>query len=800
MLRLLLLFLLTSFFASAVAQSVTVSGYLRDGESGEPLISATVYHSLGKQGTATNRYGFYSLSLPRADSVRLRFSYVGYAPVERIFPLLRDTVINLELNSNALLEEVVIKGPEKTLHEEVQMSVLRLQVRQVQTLPAFLGEADILKTLQLLPGVQSGYEGTAGLYVRGGSPDQNLILLDGVPVYNVSHLFGFFSVFNPSSISYIELIKGGFPARYGGRLSSVLDIRMKEGNRKQFAGEVNVGLIASSATVEGPILKDKASFIISGRRTYLSLLARPLLDEFAGEDELDYYFYDLNAKVNARLGKKHQLFLSAYTGYDQGLIDNRSNQVRQDIQINSRDQFSLQWGNLTTALRWNYAIGPRWFSNTTLSYSRYNYENDVFYETLMRPRNPDLGSEQPEVSFNLSRQRSRSSIEDWAGRIDLSFIPNPRHIVQFGASAIYHTFNPGQVNFVFDTLTSPQVITNNSTLGSAIVNAWEGFVYLEDEWQPTTRLGMNLGVHASAFSVEHETYTSIQPRVSARYLLDETLALKVSYASMAQFIHLLTNAGLGLPTDLWVPSTQRVRPQEAWQGAIGLAKTLPGGRQISLEGYYKEMDNLLEYRDGADFLDVEEDWQEKVVVGEGRSYGAELLLEQTTGKLTGWVGYTLSWTDRRFDEVNFGERFPFRYDRRHDISITGTYQWTERLNVSATWVFGTGQAVTLPVSSYDPIEVVDFFLREEISEGDIEEIQGRNGFRMQAYHRLDLSMQHTKKKKWGERVWTIGVYNAYNRLNPFFINRDIRPNASKQFVQYTLFPILPAISYTLRFQ
>ncbi|WKN43987.1 TonB-dependent receptor [Tunicatimonas pelagia] len=807
MLRLLLVLLPVFYSTFSLAQSYTLSGYVRDAQTGEPLIQATVISST-HGGTTTNRYGYYSLTIPgvetsAADSLQLRFSYVGYAPQTLRLPLQEDIIINVELTASNLLEEVIVEAPEALVHQRTQMSVLSITPEQVARMPALLGEADVLKSLQLLPGVQSGNEGTAGLYVRGGSPDQNLILLDGVPVYNVSHLFGFFSVFNPSSVSYVELIKGGFPARYGGRLSSVLDIRMKEGNMKQFAGEASLGIISGSASIEGPIIKDRASFIISGRRTYLDLIAQPLLNEFVNDDEegqVNYYFYDLNAKVNARLGKKHHLYLSAYAGQDEGAISDERSRLLEGVQTNSRDNFDLAWGNLTTALRWNYTIAPRWFSNTTLTYSRYDYNNDVTYETIRSGNLTNDIEAALDSAYNFSRQRYRSSIEDWAGRVDVNFTPNPKHDIQFGASAIHHTFNPGAVNYVFDTLASDDVIAGDTLLGSAIIEAWETFVYLEDQWQPSPRFGMNLGVHASAFQVEGETYTSLQPRVSMRYLLAKSLALKASYAQMAQFIHLLTNSGLGLPTDLWVPATERIRPQRAWQAAVGLAKTLRNGLQVSLEGYYKEMDNLLEYRDGADFLNIEEDWQDKVVVGEGRSYGAELLVEQRAGKLTGWVGYTLSWTDRQFDEVNFGERFPFRYDRRHDISVTTSYQWTSKLTASANWVFGTGQAITLPVSSYDPIELADFYFRDVVSEGDVEEIRGRNGFRMQPYHRLDVNIQHSKEKKWGERVWTIGIYNAYNRRNPFFIDRDTLPNRRKQFVQYTLFPILPAISYKLRFE
>ncbi len=792
--------ILISFGLVSQAQQLhTVSGYVRDAQTGEPLIQATVLNLSGGQGIATNRYGFYSFTLT-ADSAQLRFSYVGYVPAAVAIPLQKDTVLNIDLVANTLLEEVVVEGtPEDAVHERTQMSVVSVQPEQIRKMPALLGEVDILKTLQLLPGIQSGNEGTVGLYVRGGSPDQNLILLDGVPVYNVSHLFGFFSVFNPSSVSYVELIKGGFPARYGGRLSSVLDIRMKEGNMKQFAGEVSLGLISGSASIEGPIIKDKASFIISGRRTYLDLVAKPLLKKFVGEGEegdVGYYFYDLNAKVNYRLGKNHHFYLSAYTGRDEGTIsDQRENRI-QGVETISNSDFNLQWSNLTTAFRWNYIISPRWFSNTSVTYSRYDYDNDVTYKTIRK----GLSTEANDSSYTLSRQRYRSAIEDWAARIDVNFLPNPKHNIQAGANMIWHTFNPGAVNYVFDTLADDPVVSGDTVLGSAIVKAQEGYVYLEDEWQPFRRIGANLGIHASAFSVNSKTYTSLQPRVSLRYLPGKTLALKASYARMTQYIHLLTNAGLGLPTDLWVPATERIAPQQAQQVAVGLAKTLTGGLQVSLEGYYKTMENLLEYKDGADFLDVEEDWQDKVVVGKGRSYGVELLVEQRTGRLTGWLGYTLSRTERQFDEVNFGAWFPFRYDRRHDISVTASYQWTKRLTVSANWVFGTGQAVTLPVSSYDPIEITDFYFRDLVSEGDIEEIRGRNGFRMNPYHRLDINLQHRKEKKWGARIWTVGVYNAYNRKNPFFIDRDTFADGTKRFVQYTLFPILPAISYQLRFQ
>lgn len=770
-----------------LAQKHTISGYIKDATNGEVLIGANVFDLKASSGTSSNTYGFYSLTLP-PDSVSLVYSYVGYRPQVVQLLLTQDTLINIELTESSLLDEVVISAAEaEKIQEVTQMSTISVPIEQVKNLPAFLGEVDVLKTLQLLPGVQSGNEGTSGLYVRGGGPDQNLILLDGVPVYNASHLFGFFSVFNADAINNVQLIKGGFPARYGGRLSSVIDISMKEGNMKEFHGEGSLGLIAGKLTLEGPIIKDKTSFIISGRRTWIDVLARPLIKAQTGGDEtVGYYFYDLNAKVNHRFSDRDRIYLSAYLGDDRFYSRFKYEDVVNGIALEDEDEAGLQWGNITSALRWNHMFTPKLFSNTTLTYSRYRFDisNEYRYEYLEDSSNQKL------VDSGLAKYLS--GIEDYAAKIDFDYLPSPNHYVRFGVNAIRHTFRPGALNLRYDDNFSEDAL--DTLLGSQQTQAVEFAAYVEDDIEITNRLKINAGLHFSGFYVNDKLYTSLQPRIAGRYLLNEQLSLKASYVQMAQFIHLLTNSGIGLPTDLWVPATDRVRPQTAQQWALGGAYNWRSGYEISLEGYYKNMRNLIEYREGADFINVNQDWQDKVAVGDGRSYGAELLIQKKKGRTTGWLGYTLSWTDRQFDDLNFGERFPYKYDRRHDLGLAVVHEWRENIDVSATWVYGSGNTVTLPTAIYQSSGHSSFF-------GEVYDYGERNGFRMRAFHRLDASITFRKQNRWGERAWVFGVYNAYARQNPFYMYLDpaSEPGQDSQFKQVSLFPIIPSISYRFNF-
>jgi outer membrane cobalamin receptor len=773
--------LLTSSFAHA--QRYTISGSVSDASSGESLIGASIYNIRSLQGTTANSYGFYSISLP-PDSVELRISYVGYEQqIVRLF-LSKDTTINFALVSGSLLKEVVVSGSvDDQIQETTRMGTIDVPLEQIKAMPALLGEVDVLKVLQLLPGVQSGAEGSSGLYVRGGGPDQNLILLDGVPVYNASHLFGFVSVFNADAINHVELVKGGFPARYGGRLSSVIDIRMKEGNSQKLQGEGSVGLVASRLTIEGPIAKGKTSFIVSGRRTYIDLLASPLIKlATKGEETAGYHFYDLNAKINHRFNDKNTLYLSLYTGDDKAYA--RSDYVYTDSpseRTEGKDEFRLQWGNITTAIRWNSIINKKLFSNLTATYSRYRF--GVYGDQQ------ETATASGTTQMDYFHTAYISGIRDFALKADFDFIPSPAHYIRFGIQAIDHLFTPGVLSFHSTEIA-------DTTMGATETYAKEYSAYVEDDFLITDKFKINGGIHASAFSVNGRLYHSVQPRVSARYLLSRDLSLKASYAQMAQYIHLLTNVGIGLPTDLWVPATATIGPEHSHITSAGLAYNLRSNYEITLEGYYKKMEGLIEYKDGANYLNVESDWQTKVESGSGESYGAELFLQKKTGKITGWVGYTLSWTNRTFANINFGRTFPYRYDRRHDVEIAAAYDWRENRQFALTWVYGTGAAVTLPQSSYAQYYSDPSYYGYG---NGIEYYSGRNGYRMRAYHRLDLSYTTTKKKKWGERSWVIGVYNVYSRRNPFFLDIGYDEQRNKKFIQYSLFPFIPSIAYRFTF-
>lgn len=771
------------------AQRYSVSGYITDAETGENLIGANVLNVPSREGTAANTYGFYSLSL-QGDSVLLRYSYVGYESRQVPLLLTKDTVLNVPLQAVGRLEEVVVKA-DRPIEENTQMSRIDVPIVQIKALPALLGEVDVLKAIQLLPGVQSGSEGSSGLYVRGGGPDQNLILLDGVPVYNASHLFGFFSVFNADAINKVELVKGGFPARYGGRLSSVIDISMKEGNMKEFHGEGGVGLVASRLTLEGPIKKDKASFIVSGRRTYIDILARPIIKaQSEGQGTAGYYFYDLNGKINYKISDKDRLFISAYLGDDRFYLRDRWDYQENAVNYEYEDRAGLNWGNITTALRWNHVLNDKLFSNTTLTYSRYRF-NTFLSEEEKRTE----GGETETEKFSLEYL---SGIQDFSLKADFDYLPSPDHYIRFGASAIHHTFEPGAVAF-------EDVFDSDTLLGADPTYAIEHALYAEDDFKISDQLKVNAGLHYSGFAVNKAYYHSLQPRLAARYLLGADISIKASYARMAQFIHLLTNSGIGMPTDLWVPSTEQIKPQYSSQVALGVAKTLDSRYEFSLEGYYKKMHNLIEYKEGASFLNVDKNWENKVTIGDGWSYGMEAFIQKKEGNTTGWLGYTLSWTNRHFEELNFGEIFPYKYDRRHDLSLVVTHKFNKRIELSGTWVYGTGNSLTLPVAKYqhtptwngispiDPNAPYNYYQEVKV-------YSKRNEYRMPAYHRMDLSISFFKQTSWGERRWVVGVYNAYNRENPFFVDIGYDEESQKRvFKQYSLFQIIPSVSYNFKF-
>lgn len=753
------------FPALLFAQNVTISGYVKEKATGERLTGATVYIPEKNIGTTTNTYGFYSLTLP-AGSVELRVSYIGYQAFAEPMNLIADRTLDIELEPTKDMKEVVVVAQKDAIQTRTQMSSIDLPISTIKSLPAFLGEVDIMKAIQLLPGVQAGNEGSTGLYVRGGSPDQNLILLDGVPVYNASHLFGFFSVFNADAIRSVEVIKGGFPARYGGRLSSVIDINMKEGNKNKLQGEGGIGLIASRLTLEGPIQKGKSSFMVSGRRTYVDVLAAPFM---RGPVKAGYYFYDLNGKVNFSLGRKDHIYFSGYLGDDKFYASEKAD----DNYLGGTNFNSgLKWGNITAVGRWNHEFNKKLFGNLTAYYSQYNFNVSA------RERSTIAGSKE---EFEL---KYTSGINDKAIKYDFDFIPSPNHFVKAGVGFINHTYTPGIQRVKIMNYT----INQDTTIGNKEIQANEFDAYVEDDFRITSKLKANIGVHATGFSVRDNFFYTIQPRAALRYLITDDLSFKASYVQMSQFIHLLTNSSVGLPTDLWVPVTDKVPVQKSWQGAAGFAYTHKTGIEISLEGYYKNMDNVIEYKEGASYFSSNTEWEDKLTIGNGRSYGAELFLQKKKGKFTGMMGYTLSWTNRQFKDLNEGIRFPYRYDRRHDFKIAGVYAVAKNIELSAEWVYGTGNAITIPVAMVPG------------NNGETIQLYGeRNGYRVGAYHRGDISAKFSRQRKNWESAWIISVYNVYDRRNPFYVYSSSNSVGKTTFKQVSLFPILPAITYQFKF-
>ena len=759
----------------------TISGYVKEAGSGELLIGVNIYVPKLQTGTTTNNYGFYTITLPEGE-YELRFSYIGYQAITSTIQLNRNIILNLDLKMSSELEgvEIIAERLEK-VSDQVRMSTIEIPVKQIREIPTLLGERDVFKVLQLLPGVQKGNEGSSGLYVRGGGPDQNLVILDEATVYNASHLFGFFSVFNGDALKSVELIKGGFPARYGGRLSSVINMTMKDGNKEEYSGEAGIGVISSRLMLEGPIVKGKSSFLVSGRRTYLDALIRPFLSEERGIG--GYYFYDLNAKVNYDFGRRNKLYASGYFGRDKFYF--RVNDPYYDIKMGAE----LFWQNSTATLRWNHLFTDKLFSNTSFIYSTY---------ILSATTEDKFETEEYKLKYT-------SGIEDFSLKTDWEFNPSPNHSIRWGLSSIQHYFNPSAVAFKATDI--PDI-----SLKAKRLTSYESGAYIEDEMKIGKRFRTNLGFRLSHFIHKEKQYLGPEPRVSLSYSLAKDLAFKASYAQMYQYIHLLSPTGIGLPTDLWVPATDKIPPQQSEQIAAGFAQDLAKGAfAITLEGYYKWSENIIGYKEGSSFmlldgLDGPENvegvsWQDNITSGKGWSYGTELLLQKKTGKFNGWIGYTLSWTQLQFDELNYGQKFWARYDRRHDASIVLIYNMTKEFRISATWVYGTGNAITLPKSEYVPAPHSPIPNMNDWGGwwGYVNEYGAKNDFRMRPYHRLDLGFEFRKRNRFGEQSLDLSIYNAYCRWNPYFYFTETGYNGVTRLRQVGIFPIIPSISFSQKF-
>ena len=816
--------LMTMFFVASVAgnlnaQRYTISGFITDESNGETLISASVMDKLSGKGTVTNNFGHYSITLPSGD-VALNYNYVGFAADLKEFRLTKDTVIHVKLSASTSLQEVTVIGRRNELGVQgSQMSAIEVPIEQIKNIPTLFGENDLIKALQLLPGVQSGTEGSAGLYVRGGGPDQNLILLDGIPIYNVNHMFGFFSAFNTDAVKNVTLYKGSFPARFGGRLSSVVDVQMKDGDDKNYHGKISVGLISSKRNLEGPIWKEKTTFNISARRTYMDILAQPLIRYYSkrengGNDTKNtagYYFYDLNAKITHKFSDRDKLFFSAYKGDDAVYAKYRTSFTQNANKENSEwMKMGWDWGNTLAALRWNHLVTNKLFMNITGSYTKYRSLMNVGYET----ESTDKQVSPPKKINSEMKMGYRSGIADWSLRADFDYSPGAAHSIKFGTSYTYHTFHPDVSSIYAKGNESGMEVKIDTVIGSSNIYAHETITYLEDNITVTDWLKVNGGLHFSTYHVQNKNYTSLEPRLGIRLLANDKLSFKADYVQMSQYIHLLSNNSISLPTDLWVPATRRIEPMKSHQYAVGAFYNLNNMLDLSLEGYYKTMSNLIEYKDGASFMGSSSGWEEKVVSGNGWSYGVEFLAQRSFGNTTGWLGYTWSKTERQFDrpgeELNYGHVFPAKYDRRHDISLIVTHKFSEKIDLSGTWVFATGNTATLGMHEYKAADIPqqNSSYSGEYYQYDLTHISSRNNYRFNNYHRADIGVNFHKKKKRGIRTWNISVYNLYNQKNPFMVYSSSDDNyntntgayeSKRVFKQVTLFPIIPSVSYSFKF-
>jgi TonB dependent receptor/CarboxypepD_reg-like domain/TonB-dependent Receptor Plug Domain len=758
--------------ATQAQQKFTVSGTVKSKKTGETIINASIRLINKPGGVSSNEYGFYSITLPAGD-YELEASAVGKKTDTVLITLDKDTKLNILLEEEPKdLTEVVIRGtsPRGRTIGGTQTGVERLSIKEIKNIPVIFGEKDVLKTIQLLPGIKSAGDGNAGFFVRGGTSDQNQILLDEANVYNASHLLGFFSTFNSDAIKDVTVYKGGMPAQYGGRLSSVLDIKMNDGNNQDYNVSGGLGIISAKLNVEGPIQKDKSSFLVTGRRTYADMFLKLSPDSSLSQSRL--YFYDLNAKMNYELGSKDKIYVSGYFGKDK---------------LGFGDQFGIDWGNTTGTLRWNHIFNKKLFSNTSLIYSNYDYSINI--------------------QSGANDFKIFSQVRDWNIKQDYQLNANSKNNIRFGWSSIYHTVRPGEVT-----------ASETSSLGNFVQQkrySSENAVYLTNTWKASEKFNFTYGARLTAFSVlgggeYHElnnngqiinsttyakgefvkTYWNLEPRLAAGYQFNSSASLKASYVRNVQNMHLISNSTSATPTDKWISSSNIIKPEISDQVSFGYYKNLAGNKfELTAEVYYKNMQNQIDYRDGADVF-TNDVIETQLLFGKGRAYGLETMLRKKTGKLTGWISYTLSKTERKIDGINNNEWYNARQDRTHDVAVVGMYQLNKKWVLSASWIYYTGDAITFPNGKYTVGGQTVFYYTN------------RNGYRMPDYHRLDLgaTLQLKQKKKWSSEL-AFSLYNAYGRENAYTITfRDNETDPSKtEAVQTSLFRWIPSVSYNFKF-
>ena len=784
---------------SASRGKATISGFVSDLSSGETLIGANVYDGLSRHGAASNAYGFYTLTLPKGE-VALLFSYMGYEAQQHAFTLQGDTVLNIQMNSHNELAEVVVTSHRREAGiTATHMGAVEIPLKQIQNTPTILGEADLLKTIQLLPGVQAGTEGFSGLYVRGGSSEQNLVLLDGTPIYNPDHLLGIFSIFQPEAVKNVTLYKSSFPARYGGRLSSVVDVRTNDGNLHEHHGLLSIGMTSDKLHWEGPIVRGRTAFSLSARGTH-SLLFTPFVKSLR---ESNAYFYDTHAKLTHQLNERNRLYLSLYHGKDSYHYDWEENyQIGADSKDTyhntSLGKWGLNWQNSVASLRWNHVYGHKLFGNATITYNSYGMN-------MRAQANEEIHTEGQTSSYRYASDY-RSGIRDLSARMDFDYTPLPTHQVRFGAEYIAHQFRPETIDSKLKEAENGEQVTDTlfHNSGSSRLTGHEVAVFAEDDFKATHRLSLNVGVHASYFYTQHKGYFSLQPRLSAKYLLQHDVSLKASYSQMSQYVHLLSSTQIVMPTDLWVPITKDIKPMAAHQWSAGIYYTGLKGWEFALEGYIKQMNHVLEYKEGMSMGFYSAHWESRVEMGKGRSRGLEIMAQKTEGKTTGWISYTLSNTERRFEHINEGEWFPYRYDRRHSLNVMLNHQFSKKFDVGVSWIYHTGGVITVPERTMLVMRPGDYYPSRE------QYISHRGNYRLPATHRLNLSMNLRREKNGHESIWNLSLYNAYNAMNPNLVYASTSTEYENDYgftharqkthvKKVTILPIIPSVSYTYKF-
>lgn len=790
--KLIFLLLFTSTLVKVSAQkNITISGYIRDSVSSENLYHATVFEQRNKLGAISNAYGFYSLTIP-AGKVQLRVSFVGYN--EQILSLYaqNDTSINFQLNTENDLQEVIVTAqslkqqPTFSGHEQIDMQT-------VKALPAFAGEQDVLKSLTVLPGVQQGYEGSAGVFVRGGSSDQNLILLDGVPVYNATHLFGFVSVFTPEALQSVDFYKGGFPARYGGRLSSVIDVRMKEGNKNHPETDLTIGPITSKFTHQGPIKKGKSSYLISARRTLLDLFVTGIakISQMSDNEVVvpGLNLYDLNAKFNFELNPKNRLYVSFYGGGDRLSADFKDNYSYEEGETKQSTKLNLKWGNKIGALRWTSQLGNRLYLNTSLSSGSFRYHvHNKYFQSV---KNQD-GEEEIWSDIIYKTQVNNNKLQflfDW-------YLPQNK--IQFGTSGELNSYLPGEQEI-------ERHDGQNTQRGNGEVNNKTLSFFMDDELHIGDKFTVQGGLRLDLYDLGGKWHSYITPRANAKLAANNNLSLFFSYDQMVQPLHLLTNSSVGLPSDIWVPATENIKPEMSQQITCGTDFKVNDKFSYKFDSYYKTMNGVINYKAGNSFMDIYDNWEDLVETGRGEAWGFENSWNYKTSRLNAWVNYTLSWNERKFERINSGKAFPYKFDRRHDLNLGFVYNLTDNIECSAVWTYQTGMAATIPVQDYQAAGPIDYTITDFITNIDIEDthriqyFNEYNSYRLPAFHHLDLSATFKKQIGSHYREWKLGVYNAYARQNAYMYFPQTSPAGETKYKQVCIFPIIPSISYHIKF-